>query len=206
MRDENSDHALFNGLGSSPASMEGAKLLDAFGSQPGFSKKQADAIQAYIQALFTGVPTWLSLLETGGQKIGKGNAGRQWYQCFWPYMVILIVGVFGSKISMAGRVVQQGWKQILLDIWHSMFLHQEPNCLLVVYVDDFQIAGHSANMEKAWESIKAAVNIGDPEPYDRYFGCMHREFENIWLPSSAHPFAFPFDAKKPAAAQHRTQD
>ena len=41
--------------------MEAAKLLDAFGSQPGFSKEQADAIQAYIQALFTGVPTWLSL-------------------------------------------------------------------------------------------------------------------------------------------------
>ena len=57
VRDENSDHALFNGLGSSPASMEAAKLLDAFGSQPGFSKEQADAIQAYLQALFTGVPT-----------------------------------------------------------------------------------------------------------------------------------------------------
>eukprot|EP00435_Cladocopium_sp_Y103_P010642 s3504_g2.t1 len=43
VRDENSDHALFNELGSSPASMEAAKLLDAFGSQPGFSKAQADA-------------------------------------------------------------------------------------------------------------------------------------------------------------------
>jgi len=34
VRDENSDHALFNELGSSPASMEVAKLLDAFGSHP----------------------------------------------------------------------------------------------------------------------------------------------------------------------------
>ena len=40
VRDENSDHVLFNELGSSPASMEAAKLLDAFGSQPGFSKQQ----------------------------------------------------------------------------------------------------------------------------------------------------------------------
>ena len=61
VRDQDSDHALFAELGSSPASMEAAKLLDAFGSQPGFSKAQADAIQAYIQALFAGVPTWLSL-------------------------------------------------------------------------------------------------------------------------------------------------
>ena len=34
-------------------------------------------------------------------------------------------------------------------------------------------------LEKAWASVKAAVNIDDPEPYDRYFGCMHREFQNI---------------------------
>eukprot|EP00435_Cladocopium_sp_Y103_P046789 s641_g13.t1 len=61
VRDQDSDHALFAELGSSPASMEAAKLLDAFGSQPGFSKAQADAIQAYIQTIFTGVPTWLSL-------------------------------------------------------------------------------------------------------------------------------------------------
>ena len=54
VRDQDSDHALFAELGSSPASMEAAKLLDAFGSQTGFSKAQADAIQAYIQALFTG--------------------------------------------------------------------------------------------------------------------------------------------------------
>ena len=41
VRDQDSDHALFAELGSSPASMEAAKLLDAFGSQPGFSKAQA---------------------------------------------------------------------------------------------------------------------------------------------------------------------
>ena len=61
VRDQDSDHALFAELGSSPASMEAAKLLDAFGSQPGLSKAQADAIQAYVHALFTGVPPWLSL-------------------------------------------------------------------------------------------------------------------------------------------------
>ena len=48
VRDQDSDHALFAELGSSPASMEAAKLLDAFGSQPGFSKTQADTIQPYI--------------------------------------------------------------------------------------------------------------------------------------------------------------
>ena len=34
--DENSDHALFAELGSSPASMEAGKIIDVYGSQPGF--------------------------------------------------------------------------------------------------------------------------------------------------------------------------
>ena len=59
--DENDDHAIFAELGSSPASMEAAKIIDVFGSQPGHSKQQADARQAYTQALFTGIETWVRL-------------------------------------------------------------------------------------------------------------------------------------------------
>ena len=50
--------------------------------------------------------------------------------------------------------------------------HAEYNCMLFVYVDDFKLAGPTENMEKAWASIKRAVNIGDPE-----------------LKRKAHPFA-----------------
>ena len=62
-------------------------------------------------------------------------------------MVILIAGGIWEQ-HLNGRVVKQGWKQILPDIWHSIFHHQELNCLLVVYVHDFKMAGPSANMEK----------------------------------------------------------
>ena len=44
--DENSDHALFAEMSSSPASMEAGKILDVFGSQPGYTIQQADAKQA----------------------------------------------------------------------------------------------------------------------------------------------------------------
>ena len=52
------------------------------------------------------------------------------------------------------------------------------------------------------------MNIGDPEPYDRYFGCQHVEFNGVKLPSKAHPFAHVFDSQSAAAAQtqHRTND
>ena len=55
--DENNNHAIFAALGSSPASMEAAKIIDVYESQPNFSRQQADARQAYTQALFQGVKT-----------------------------------------------------------------------------------------------------------------------------------------------------
>ena len=61
VRDENADHAIFAELGSSPASMEAGKIIDVFGSQPGYAKQQADARQAYTQALFEGIATWVRL-------------------------------------------------------------------------------------------------------------------------------------------------
>ena len=61
VQDENHDHAIFAELGSSPASMEAGKIIDVFGSQPGYVKQQADAQQAYTQALFKGIEAWVRL-------------------------------------------------------------------------------------------------------------------------------------------------
>ena len=70
--DENNDHAIFAELGSSPASMEAAKIIDVYGSQPNFSKQQADARQAYTQALFQGVETWVRLPRSRWPKEWEG--------------------------------------------------------------------------------------------------------------------------------------
>ena len=51
VQDENSTAALFSELGSSPATMEAGKVLDAYGSQPGHAGQQADGKQAYTQKL-----------------------------------------------------------------------------------------------------------------------------------------------------------
>ena len=89
--DENSVAALFAELGSSPASMEAAKVLDAFGSQPGYRKAQADAKQAYIQALFKGVPTWL--------RLPKNRWPSHWSkQCIDP-IVPLVLALYGHPDS-----------------------------------------------------------------------------------------------------------
>ena len=47
---QNWEVALFQDLGSSPATMEAGKYVDAYGCAPGHSCEQADAEQAYVQA------------------------------------------------------------------------------------------------------------------------------------------------------------
>ena len=61
VKDENWNTALFQELGSSPATMEGGKACDAFGLAAGHFVEQADAAQAYIHAQLKGVPTWVRL-------------------------------------------------------------------------------------------------------------------------------------------------
>ena len=78
--------------------------------------------------------------------------------------------------------------------------------LLVMYVDDFKLAGLQGALAKGWTTIKRRVDIGAPEPFDRYFGCLHCEHLNVKLPACAHQFGHVFEPTKAAACQHRTQD
>ena len=59
---QNWEAALFQDLGSSPASMETSKAADAYGSMLGHDLQQADAEQAYVQAFLEG--RYLDLLTT----------------------------------------------------------------------------------------------------------------------------------------------
>ena len=159
--------------------MEAAKLLDAFGSQPGFSKAQADAIQAYIQAIFTGVPTWFSL--------PRNRWPKHWSKEFWQPIVPLVLALHGPPRQwryFAKPLELKNWKrrlgQVLPDVRQTIFYHAEYNCMLVVYVDDFKLAGPTENMEKALVSIRRAVNIGEPESYDRYL------VVNMWSSTMLH--------------------
>jgi len=82
--------------------MEAAKLLDAFGSQPGFSKAQADAIQKLRRMPFklTSRPSSLvcphgsHFRETVGPNIGAKSFGNLLFHWFWHYMGTPTVEVF----------------------------------------------------------------------------------------------------------------
>ena len=58
---QNYDVALFQDMGSQPASMEAGKAADCYGLFENHDVEQADAEQAYIQADLTGTETWVAL-------------------------------------------------------------------------------------------------------------------------------------------------
>merc|ERR1712127_380015 len=61
VRDEAGNWAMFQDLGSCPATMEAARTADAYGCFPGHDAQQADAEQAYTQAKLVGAETWVRL-------------------------------------------------------------------------------------------------------------------------------------------------
>jgi hypothetical protein len=58
--------------------------------------------------------------------------------------------------------------------WRSCFWHPQLKLFLVVYVDDFKMAGPTANLKIAWDRIASVIKMEPPAPVDRYLGCHHR--------------------------------
>ena len=202
--DENSDHALFAEMSSSPASMEAGKILDVFGSQPGYIIQQADAKQAYTQALFTGVATWVRLPKNRWPKSWKGMSDP---------VVPLKLALYGHPDSggiwekhCETQLKKVGFEAVLTGIWKSVFYHPVKKLLLVVYVDDFKLAGPKDNIKEGWKTISSVTDMDPPEAIGRYFGCMHREEHDLMLPKDAHPFRHVFEPDAKTATPARTED
>ena len=54
-----------------------------------------------------------------------------------------------------------------------MCWHQELSLLLMVYVDDFKMAGPKAALAKGWTLIRQGLDVDDPALVDRCLGCHH---------------------------------
>ena len=63
--------ALFQDLGSSPATLDASRAADAYGCVPGHDTEIADAEQAYIQADLKGTPSWVCLPPEARTEIAK---------------------------------------------------------------------------------------------------------------------------------------
>ena len=173
VRDEAGQWAIFQELGSCPATMEAARAADAYGCLPGHAVEQSDAEQAYTQALLDGTDTWVRLPRD------------QWPEA-WAGMddpvCPLVLALYGHPDS--GGHWEQHCEACLtaagfepIDPWRSCFWHPQLSLYLVVYVDDFKLSGPADNLVKGWELIRRNIKADSPHPVGLFLGCKHRHFE-----------------------------
>ena len=59
--------------------------------------------------------------------------------------------------------------------WPSCYFHSAFRLFLVVYVDDFKMAGPRDKLDKGWPLIRRGLDIELPGPIGVYLGCSHEE-------------------------------
>ena len=123
--------------------------------------QQNDGVQAYTQALWKGVETWVELPPDRWPK--------EWYGKFIRPVVLLRIALYGHPDS--GGLWEQYCEAMLKLVgfimpdpegWPSVFFHPELKLLLVVYVDDFKMSGPKENMSKGWSLIASKIDMDTP--------------------------------------------
>ncbi|CAE7555766.1 GIP, partial [Symbiodinium pilosum] len=97
-----------------------------------------------------------------------------------------------------------GWIPILPEIWQSVFYHPELELMLVVYVDDFKMAGPTKNMAQGWKDINSVIDMDPPEALGRREDFWEVDFEagavvrhhvyprkKLYVPTEDDVLAFP---------------
>ena len=79
-----------------------------------------------------------------------------------------------------------GWIQISGG-WRSVFWHPADAAMLVVYVDDFRMAGPATVLPKLWKAIRDNIKLSDPETNGKFLGCECTVFEHEF-PAGGDPW------------------
>ena len=161
-RDESGDIAMFQNRGSSPATLESSKIVDAYGLIDGHDEEVSDAPQAYTQSWLCGSETWVVLPKE-----------------YWPPhfhdiedpVVPLDYSLYGHpdagtfwEDKSHSKILSEGFERTG---WDSLFWNKELRCLLMVYVDDFRLSGPKANLAEVWSRLRSgknALTLDDPQP------------------------------------------
>ncbi len=168
--------AVFQDLGSGPATMEAGKYVDFYSCLPGHAGQQADAEQAYIQSDHIGLKTWVVL--------PKDKWPSEWNGKYTCPVVVLRKALNGHPDSGTSwekhcnsALNSVGFEQIY--DWSSLFYHKTLKLLLCVYVDDFKLAGPARNLSEGWKAIRSCLKTENPSELNLYLGCIHRPFEAV---------------------------
>ena len=65
--------------------------------------------------------------------------------------------------------------------WKKCSRHPKLDLMLIVYVDDFKLAGPRRDLKEGWTRIRKGIITGEPEPIGRYLGRKHIVLEALIL-------------------------
>ena len=131
--------------------------------------EQSDANSAYTLSELCGTPSYVRLPEN--------QRPKEWAKYRDP--VCPLRKAFYGHPDSGGywekhcekHLASVGFKPVA--DWRSVFWCQELKLLLVVYVDDFKLAGPAKNIPTGWKRIRAGIKMDDPSIAGKYLGCAH---------------------------------
>jgi len=177
VRDENSHYAISSDLSSSLATLEASKNVDAYGLFPGSALQKADGEQAYIQAPLGGI--------SGGVKTWARLPRDMWPDSFKGLrdpVVPVHKATYGHPQSgghweqyCEAALHKAGWFNV--PEWPSVYWYPNLRLLLMVYVDDFKMAGLAGNIEAGGKTITDGVKLVGIGPVSTCLGCEHATFD-----------------------------
>ena len=150
------------------AMFEASRWADFLGCHDGWDVQMADAVQAYIQATLRGTPCWIELPPEAVPSECKWDKYRR------P-VVPLRKALYGHPD--AGTFWEQHCDESVRAVgfepigeeWPSVYIHEKLQLVLVVYVDDFKMAGPQKNLAQGWSMLRTRLKI-EPET-GMYLGC-----------------------------------
>ena len=175
VRDQDGNWAIFQDLASCPSTMAASKVADFYSLSPGHDGEQADAEMAYTQAEFHGPTTWVGIPKEQWPSNWYDAKGKPKYR--FP-VCKLMKALYGHPDSGGlwekhcdAHLQSIGFKEIAS--WRSVYFHDELRVLLVVYVDDFKMAGPKKGLCEAWRRIRLKIKVEDPTPFGLFLCCRH---------------------------------
>ena len=171
VKNQSFEAAMFQDLGNSPASFEASRWADFLGCHnDGWDVQMADAVQVYIQATLRGTPCWIELPpEAVPSECNWGKYRRP--------VVPLRKALYGHPD--AGTFWEQHCDESVRAVgfepigeeWPSVYIHEKLQLVLVVYVDDFKMAGPQKKLAQGWSMLRTHLKIEPETGLDMYLGC-----------------------------------
>ena len=152
---QNFEVALFQDLGSSPATLEASRACHAVGCAPGHVTQIADAPAAYVQADLKGTPCWVNLPEEAWPDDPELQAKFAAIVAAGDKpVVVLKKALYGHPDS--GTFWEQHCDAHVRSVgfvplgpeWPSCYTHPKLGLFLIIYVDDFKMSGPAGRYRK----------------------------------------------------------